>query len=48
MNVVAHIYDLFNATVFIINTTLDFIIVPMRKYHPPRNDLLTVVFRGIH
>lgn len=34
MNVVAHIYDLFDATFLIRNATLDFIIVPMRKYYP--------------
>lgn len=34
MNAVARIYDLFDATFLIRNATLDFIIVPMRKYYP--------------
>lgn len=44
MNVVAQTYDLCDATFLIRNAILDFIIVPMRKYHPFCNDLFMVVF----
>ena len=40
MKAVAHVYHLPDVTFLIRNTALDFIIVPMRKYYPPCNDLL--------
>lgn len=45
MNVV-QIYSLFDATFLIKNTSLDFIIIPMRKCYPPSNGLLTVALRN--
>lgn len=48
VNVVAHIYDLFDVTFLIRNGIPGFIIVPMRKYYPRCNDLLMVVFCRMH
>lgn len=42
MNVVVQIYGLVDATFLIKNTTLDFIIIPIRNCYPPSNGLFMV------